>query len=164
MRSPEVSESVQGPYHFVYVEHKGGYQEFREKLKHVQSLVIGSAIRDFIPAAIYFDDPKAVEEGMLRSWMGALLSKADYDKLEGLAGKGGIRRVTISPQNYVRTTFPKTTFISIYLGIIKCYPAMEAYAKENNYSPYEYRETGYENSFTMEIYRAGSIEYLMTIN
>ncbi len=158
----QIAEQEDGPFYFIYVEHRGSYEGFREKLKHVQNVVIGTGILHFTPAGIYYDDPKVTKEEDLRSRMGVLVTQPDYEKLASMEEQGSVRRMTIDRRYYAKTVFPHRSFLSIYLGIIKCYPALETFAKERQYPEFTYRENGYEDRYVMEIYNADTIEYLMT--
>lgn len=48
--------------------------------------------------------------------------------------------------------------------MMKVYPLYKKYFSENKLAPYQYRETGHENDYGVEIYGPGKIFYYMTFN
>jgi hypothetical protein len=90
---------------------------------------------------MYYDNPQKVEKSKLRSEVGCILEKKDIDKLPTLEKKYTVR--TLLEKDYIITDFPYKGKASIFFGIMKVYPALNTYVKQNGYK---------EDGPIMEIY------------
>jgi len=88
-------------------------------------------IETFKGFGIYYDNPKEVEKSKLRSEIGCIVEKKDTSKLSQIKGEFKIK--THPEKSYLVTEFPFKGKLSVILGIMKVYPAMEKFAKENGY-------------------------------
>lgn len=77
---------------------------------------------------IYYDNPKTVEKDKLRSEIGCIVEKADSATLMRLTEKYQVK--TLPQGKFVVTEFPLKGKLSIMFGIMKVYPALEKYCKE----------------------------------
>ncbi|WP_029904369.1 GyrI-like domain-containing protein [Prevotella sp. 10(H)] len=83
-------------------------------------------------AGIYYDNPQHVEKSKLRSDIGCLLdSPLDSLKTAQISSKFKIK--TIPQKTCTVTEFPFKGFMSVMVGIIKIYPALNNYIEENGY-------------------------------
>jgi preprotein translocase subunit SecF len=80
---------------------------------------------------IYYDNPKEVEKSKLRSEIGCIVENLDSVTIDKLSGKFQIK--TQPYKNYITTKFPFKGKLSIMFGIMKVYPALEKYLKEQKY-------------------------------
>ena len=78
---------------------------------------------------IYYDNPKKVEKNKLRSEIGCIIDNADSVTLAKLAEKYQVK--TLPEGDYVVTEFPFKGKLSVLFGIMKVYPALEKFNKEN---------------------------------
>ena len=118
---------------------------------------------------IYYDDPEKVPEEKLRSEIGVSLSKTDYEKFSQKNQKEKIKGIetkfkTLLSKEYIFTKIPYRNMLSIFVGIMKAYPALDEYAKSQGMAEYTYREEDYNDSYAMELYKDSEIFYLITIN
>lgn len=90
---------------------------------------------------IYYDNPQKVEKSKLRSEVGNILEKPTPDILDQLKPKYQIK--TLEKQKFLVTEFPFKGKLSIFLGVMKVYPALNRYIKKHQLS---------EDGFVMEIY------------
>ncbi len=90
---------------------------------------------------IYYDNPQKVEKEKLRADVGNILENPTPEVLAQLTPNYNIR--TLEKQQYLVTEFPYKNQMSIILGIMRVYPALNRYIRENNLS---------EEGFVMEIY------------
>jgi len=157
-----VQSAVKGPYHIAYVEYTGPYSGVGPSFELVEKYLRDEGVGVLAHAGMYFDNPEYVAESKLRSHAGAVISEKDYSRLQ-LQKKGDFLLKILPQSEYVFTRFPFKNFLSIFLGIYRVYPALNEFAKNLNYKPYRYKETGYEDSFIMEIYYSDRIEYLMNL-
>lgn len=159
----KVEEKAAGPFTLVYLEHKGSYSEFGDKLKEIQRLVRPLGIEEYVLFGLYYDNPKFVDdESMLRSEMGVVIDPKDLGKLKELIDSKQVLMRELPKREYVSATFPYVNFISIFMGIMKVYPVFEEYAHRHAFTKYEYKETGYKNQYVLEIYGRETIYYYMT--
>jgi hypothetical protein len=89
---------------------------------------------------IYYDNPKEVEKSKLRSEVGCIVEGLDSAAIANLAQKYNVK--ILPKSNCVVTEFPYKGMMSVMVGIMKVYPALEKYCKQN----------GLANSHIMEIY------------
>ncbi|MCD4818722.1 MAG: GyrI-like domain-containing protein [Candidatus Cloacimonetes bacterium] len=126
----------------VYEEITGDYKQsgvVMDKIYH--SLLNEDKIETYKGFGVYYDNPQKVEKSKLRSEAGCVLKQNDLVKITELKEKYSIR---IFPQKkYITTEFPFKGKISVIFSIMKVYPVLNKFAKENGYN---------ENSFVMEIY------------
>ena len=109
--------------------------------KIYNSLLNEDKIETFKGFGVYYDNPQKVEKSELRSEAGCILEKTDIDKLPNLEKKYTVR--TFPEKEYIITEFPYKGKISIFFSIMKVYPALNKFAKQNGYN---------EESSVMEIY------------
>ncbi len=80
---------------------------------------------------IYYDNPKNVAKDKLRSEIGCIVENADSVTLSKLSEKYQVKRV---PQGeFVVAEFPFKGKLSVLLGIMKVYPALDKFCKEQGY-------------------------------
>ena len=89
---------------------------------------------------IYYDNPKIVEKDKLRSDVGCIVENIDSATLTRLAEKYQVK--TLPQGNFVVAEFPFKGKLSVLFGVMKVYPALDKFNKEN----------GYIESPVMEIY------------
>lgn len=94
---------------------------------------------------IYYDDPKAVETSALKSDVGCILEPKDSGRLEELKTKFEVANFPID--EYLTLEFPFKGKLSMFVGIMKVYPAFDAFAEENGYD---------SNAPVMEIWDVGN--------
>lgn len=80
----------------------------------------------------YFDDPRKVDESKLRSEVGCILEASDTARVYWIKAKFNVKICPV--KNYITTEFPYKGRMSIMIGLMKVYPALMKYVKENGYS------------------------------
>lgn len=153
--SVSVSEKVVGPYMLIYKKHVGDYKEVGpiigdlcNDLKNNYSL---APTKGF---GLYYDDPRQVDKALLRSIVGCVVEGKTREDLSKVNSKYGVREYPSS--NSVVVEFPYKGMMSIFIGIMKVYPALGAYIKEHRYNP----------TPIMELYDIQNerIEYIASMN
>lgn len=82
---------------------------------------------------IYYDNPREVAKEELRSDVGVILPEQHSDKKEMLESEF---KVEIFPAgDFVVTEFPYKGQLSVMIGVIRVYPALERFVKDNNLNP-----------------------------
>ncbi len=119
----------------VYAVHTGDYSESGKVMnKLYYSLLESEKIETFRGIGIYFDDPENVEKSKLRAVLGCVIEPNDYSKVEDLKGKNyKIAEIPENESHIVR--FPYVSKISIIIGLMKVYPVINEFQKENNIPP-----------------------------
>ena len=142
----------EGGEYLLYREVTGPYSETGvalSKIKYdLKSKFKIEPNRDF---GIYFDNPQNVEKSKLRSEVGCILENADTLHLFWLKSKFNFKALPL--KKYITAEFPFKGKMSIMIGIMKVYPALNNYIKANGYS---------EEGPIMEIYNLpnNKIRYL----
>ena len=80
---------------------------------------------------IYYDNPRFVKKDSLHSDVGCILENADTCRIYWLKGKFNIK--TCPVKNYITAEFPFKGKMSIMVGVLKVYPALMKFVKDNNY-------------------------------
>ncbi len=126
----------------VYESHIGDYKNVGKVIdKMYYTLLNEEKVECFRGFGIYYDNPQKVEKEKLRADVGNILENPTPEILDQLAPSYNIR--TLEKQQYLVAEFPYKNQLSIIMGIMKVYPALNRYIKVNNLS---------EEGFVMEIY------------
>jgi len=125
-----------------YESHTGDYKNVGKIMdKMYYALLNEEKVECFRGFGIYYDNPQQVEKSKLRSDVGNILENPTPELLEKLEKKYNIK--TLDRQKFVVAEFPYKNQMSVVMGIMKVYPALTRYCKENQNN---------ENGFVMEIY------------
>ena len=126
----------------VYESHTGDYKNAGKVIdKMYYALLNDEKVECFRGFGIYYDNPRKVEKQKLRSDVGNILENPSPEIMAQLTPKYNIR--TLEKQQYLVAEFPYKNQMSIIMGIMKVYPALNRYIRENNLN---------EEGFVMEIY------------
>lgn len=154
-RSIQFSVVEQGGETLVYEEMTGDYRQSGVVMDRVYySLLNDYKIETFKGFGIYYDNPQKVETSKLRSELGCILEESDIHRVRELEGNFKIK--TCPKGKYIVAEFPYKGKLSVMFGIMKVYPAMNKYVKENGFD---------EEGAIMEIYNIPKkkIEYRKAI-
>ncbi|GAF71154.1 unnamed protein product, partial [marine sediment metagenome] len=105
------------------------------------SLLESDKTETFKGFGIYYDNPKKVEKSKLRSEAGCILEEKDIEKYSSLSEKYNIK--IFPKKRYITTEFPFKGKLSVIFSIMKVYPALNKFTKQNGFN---------EESAVMEIY------------
>ncbi len=126
----------------IYESHIGDYKNVGKVIdKMYYALLNEEKVECFRGFGIYYDNPQKVEKEKLRADVGNILENPTPQLLEQLTPGYNIR--TLDKQQYLVAEFPYKNQMSIIMGIMKVYPALNRYIRENNLD---------EDGFVMEIY------------
>lgn len=123
----------QGGETIVYKEVIGDYKQTPSVMDEVYySLLNDNKIETTKGFGIYYDNPRNVETSKLRSEIGCMLDEpVDSTTLVDISAR---YKVKIYPEDtYLVAEFPNKGMISTLVGIMKVYPALNKYAKENGF-------------------------------
>lgn len=103
----------------------------------VSDRVYNSLLNDFKTETfrgigIFYDNPQTTEVSKLRSEIGCILENPDSTLLTSVESKFKIK--AIPEGDYITIEFPYKGMMSIMVGIMKVYPALNDYIKQNGYS------------------------------
>ena len=122
-------EAEQGGETLVYEEMIGDYSQSPNlQNKIYYALLNDEKIETTKGFGIYFDDPKAVEKSKLRSEAGCIVEDLDSAAIARLSEKYNVK--TLPQSHCIVTEFPNKGMLSIIIGLIKVYPALETYCKQ----------------------------------
>jgi DNA gyrase inhibitor GyrI len=104
---------------------------------------------------IYYDNPQQVEKSKLRSESGCILENPDEETLNNLKAKYSIK--TLPQDKYLVAEFPYKGNLSVFIGILRVYPAFNKHIRNNNIQ---------DEGFIMEIYDVPDkkIQYRKNLN
>lgn len=71
----DISESTQGPFQTVYIEHVGPYHKVNKVIEQVEKFMASQGTICGRTFGEYMDDPQVVEEARLRSKVGCIVDK-----------------------------------------------------------------------------------------
>lgn len=141
LKSVVVGTKTQGGELLVYKEITGDYKQSKAVMDSLYAALLSDGIKTTKGFGIYYDNPKKVETGKLRSEAGCIIEAADRDKMSELADKYTTK--VLPKEEYITTEFPFKGGLSVFVSIMKVYPALNKYVKENAYQ---------EDTPVMEIY------------
>lgn len=127
----EIRTEQQGGEIFVYDSMTGDYSRsgvYMDSIYHV--LLNDYNTETYKGCGIYYDDPQNVEKENLRSEIGCILEPKDSVKIKEISNKYKIK--TLPEGKYMVAEFPFKGTISIFVGMMKVYPALEKYYNEND--------------------------------
>lgn len=78
---------------------------------------------------LYYDNPKEIPINELRSDIGCIIEKSDISKLNALVSAYTIKK--IPEKNYPTVEFPYKGKLSMIIGLLKVYPALNKYKNDN---------------------------------
>jgi effector-binding domain-containing protein len=114
----------------VFEEITGDYKQsavVMDKIYH--DLLEKEDIETYRGFGIYYDNPKEVEIDKLRADAGCILEDSLLKHIPELEGKYNIK--TLPTSTYISTEFPFRGKLSVLLGILRVYPALQKFAKSN---------------------------------
>jgi DNA gyrase inhibitor GyrI len=139
------SEKKQGGEVIVYEEMIGDYSQTpKVQEKIYQTLLNDEKIETTKGFGIYYDHPKKVETSKLRSEVGCIVDGLDSAAMAKLSEKYNVKTLPIS--DCVVAEFPYKGVPSIFISMMKVYPALEKYCTQQ----------GIRNETVMEIYDIGN--------
>ena len=123
-----VAQQKMGPYNLLYVEQKGDYGQTGKTCSVVADALKALEINPEYGFGIYYDNPRNVKKADLRADVGMVISSKDLRKAAKL--KKQFKSRNMAAQECLVTELPFKGGISIYIGIIKAYPALMKAAED----------------------------------
>ncbi len=120
--TPELSLQDRGPYHYVYVERKGPFQDIPKGYQQVDSLIKKENIEVGMRCGIYLDNPAKINQENLRWRVGNIVQ----DSLEVTPP---LMCLTIENHQYLVASIRANPMIAPF----KTYPVIEKWLAENPY-------------------------------
>jgi hypothetical protein len=126
----------------VYEHYRGDYKNTAGIMDRLYArLLHEDHIETFRGFGIYYDNPQKVNKNELRSDSGCILENPDPATVAQLKEKYNIK--TFPRDNYLITGFPYKGRLSVFMGLMRVYPAMHRFMRENKIK---------EEGFIMEVY------------
>ncbi len=133
-----VNTRLEGGEKIVFKKMKGSYDKTAEFSRILELELNKVNIKSNQSIGIYYDNPRFVKKDSLHSDIGWIIQHSDTNKL---ISKFNYK--TIPVKNYITAEFPLKGSLSIMVGVLKVYPAISKYIRDNGYS---------EKGAVMEIY------------
>lgn len=142
----QIREEQWNPVTCVYKTHTGPYRETAGIMDAVYEHLLSQGVKSSMGIGIYFDNPENVDKSKLRSAAGCVVPAGiSDDVLKGSQYK----KTTIPGGGYVVVDFPNRGTASVFIGIMRVYPKLNAYLSAK----------GIKNTAVIEIYD-GSVELI----
>lgn len=136
----------------IYESHTGNYANTAEVMERIYTTLLNEEkIEATKGIGVYYDDPQKVKIEKLRYEAGEILEGVSEEKLSQLKEKYQIR--TLPKGKYLTAEFPFKGFPSIFIGIMKAYPAMRTYFEENKINSTQPSQEIYDIPGQKTIYR-----------
>lgn len=125
--------SIQGGEWMVYESIRGDYQQAPQVIERVQKAIKeGSSLQPLTAFGTYYDNPQEVATDDLRSEIGWIIEVADSLEFAKLAANPSLKMGQASEQEYLSASFPWKGELSILVGLVRVYPAMNQFLEEQN--------------------------------
>jgi len=121
-----------GPYTLVYEKLTGDYRQTGKAMDKVYFWLKSREINPPQGFGLYFDDPRRVEKAQLRAIAGDLLPESARDQIGTIREK--FRVEDFAARKCIKAEFPFRGKASVMLGILRVYPAINAFAEKNGYA------------------------------
>ena len=123
------SNPQQGGEILVYKEVIGDYMKSGDISEEVYYDLMDMGIETFIGFGIFYDDPSEVPTEKRRSEIGCVLEQKDIDKIPEIEKKFKVKTFPVG--QYTSTDFSYKGMPSIFVGMMKVYPAIQILKKES---------------------------------
>lgn len=131
-RKIKVAVATQGGETVVYESITGDYRQSGVVMDKVYYTLLNDFnIKTYKGYGQYYDNPKLVDKDKLRSEAGCVIESADLEKLNQIELSFKVK--TIPTKEYLVAEFPYKGKISVIVGIMRVYPALEKFIMKNNY-------------------------------
>lgn len=129
-RSVKFRIENQGGEILIFKEMKGDYAKSGVVMDEIyKSLLQDYGIETYKGFGLYYDDPRKVEKENLRSEIGCILEPKDSASMERLKEKFKVK--ILDTRSYIVTEFPHKGKLSVFVGLMKIYPALNKYVSAN---------------------------------
>lgn len=127
-KSVNIAVDQRGPYTLIYKDHVGAYHKMVSTIEDVEKWAKDNGLKCRLSFGEYFDDPKLVEEGRLRSRGGCFIDPNDpheqtvFDPLKNKL-----------PEGFKTDVYPETKAVAALftgapgIGPLKVYPKAEEF-------------------------------------
>lgn len=120
--SVKVTGQKMGPYNLMFTQQKGDYRQTGKTIMAVADALKALGVEPESAFGIYYDNPREVKKEDLRADVGMILTSAELRKAAKLRKQYKTR--TLAAQDCLTAEMPFKGGVSIYLGIMKAYPAL----------------------------------------
>ncbi|MEK7764716.1 MAG: GyrI-like domain-containing protein [bacterium] len=119
-----VVEQQVGPLTLVYVEQTGSYAQTPRTMRAVDADLRAREVGPLRGYGLFRDNPREVPTAQLRAEVGAVIADSDRRRLKDPSGRLKVRTLKRGP--CLVAEIPFRGMPSIYVGIIRVYPALTA--------------------------------------
>lgn len=131
--SVDVQVKQTGGETIVYEKMKGDYSLSKAVMDKIyEKLQADYQIESTQGIGIYYDNPRDVPTAELRFDVGCVLPDGVIDRLEDLKAEFLVK--TLEEREYLEAEFPFRGGPSVFLNIMKTYPALQRFAEVNDYN------------------------------
>ena len=128
-----IKQETVGGETIVYKEVLGNYKQTMDASNEVYDYLLHDLkIETYKGIGVFYDNPREVSEDKLRSEVGCIIESKDIALLNESECKYKIKTLAVKPSITTELTFKGK--LSIFIGFLKIYPAIEAYIKKHELS------------------------------
>ena len=129
---PFIDEHYIEKFPVAFIRKKGDYKNAGKVMDEVYFRLKDKGILTEKGFGLYFDNPNDVKKDDRNYFAGVVLTDEQYKKYKQV--DSNIETAIVYPGDSVVARFVYRTRISVFLAVIKVYPAIEKYIKDNNLS------------------------------
>jgi DNA gyrase inhibitor GyrI len=123
----------QGGETLAYKEMKGDYSKSGRLMDEIYYALLNEhEVETYKGFGIYYDNPRETEKSNLRSDVGCIIEEKDHAKVAQLEDQFNIK--TLPQKSYIVAEFPYKGKMSVFLGMMKVYPALDKFVGKNGYN------------------------------
>ncbi|MEK7474600.1 MAG: GyrI-like domain-containing protein [Candidatus Coatesbacteria bacterium] len=147
-----VSEQETGPFSLMLQSQQGSYRQTPATIEAVRAAARSVGVEPEAACGIFLDNPREVKTADLRAQVGLVIAAKDREKIRRLPA--AITYKHLEKAKCLVAEFPFRAGLSVWLGVMRVYPALNQAAAARNL----------ERVPALEIYRDhATITYLMPI-
>jgi hypothetical protein len=132
-KSVTVGVDQRGPYTMIYKEHIGAYHKIVSTIEEVEKWAQANGLKCRLSFGEYFDDPKMIEEGRLKSRGGCLLDPQDKNEEKLFSSLKSKLPTDFKSETYSETKAVVALFTGAAgIGPLKVYPKAEDFIQNGH--------------------------------
>jgi hypothetical protein len=127
-----VSQQHVGPLWLVCEKHVGSYAQVKGPMERMQARLMQRGVSTTSGFGLYFDNPQEVSKEHLRSLVGCIVESEELGLIDSL--RRDFTVLQYPGARSLQVSFPFKGGISVFVGMLRVYPILTNYIKNNGLS------------------------------
>ncbi|MBK8807104.1 MAG: GyrI-like domain-containing protein [Bacteroidales bacterium] len=132
--SMNVKKQLYGGFIIAGLEFKGPYHLVTASMEQADSIARSLGVNSTRGFGVYYDNPETTPDTALRSFVGNIIEKDDYSKIEALK-KAGLRIDSVPEVSSLVIEMKIRTKFAYMIGPMKAYPKLQKAIQDNSCIP-----------------------------